>query len=213
MNFTGVAQIWKHLLIMLSWIFLEKTLPGMNSFLATISHSGIPVFHLLMPSFPYLKMRMHNTDSTHSTPNQLRYWRLNGDLPPEGTIAPNIKLTAKDTLEIGEPFNFELAFKNISPTAFDSIKVNMVLTDNNNVPHILTVPKKKPIQAGIQPSFHIRIDSKDYAGANTLFVNVNPDYDQPEQYLFNNFLFRNFYVKPDNYDPTLDVTFNGVRIF
>ena len=163
-------------------------------------------------SYPYLKMRMRNTDSAYSTPNQLRYWRLNGDLPPEGTIAPNIKLTAKDTLEIGEPFNFELAFKNISPTAFDSLKISMVLTDNNNVPHILPVPKKKPVLAGDTAIISYSIDTKLYTGANTLFVNVNPDYDQPEQYLFNNFLFRNFYVKPDNYDPTLDVTFNGVHI-
>ena len=47
---------------------------------------------------------------------------------------------------------------------------------------------------------------------NTLFVDVNPNYDQPEQHHFNNFLFRNFYVKPDKKNPLLDVTFDGVHI-
>jgi hypothetical protein len=88
----------------------------------------------------------------------------------------------------------------------------MVLTDNNNVPHILPFPKKKPVLAGDTAIISYSVDTKNYSGANTMFVNVNPNYDQPEQYLFNNFLFRNFYVKPDNYNPTLDVTFNGVHI-
>jgi hypothetical protein len=47
---------------------------------------------------------------------------------------------------------------------------------------------------------------------NTLFVDFNPDNDQPEQYLFNNFMYRNFYVKADQYNPTMDVTFDGVHI-
>ena len=192
---------------------LGKDFYGNEQLIATIRpQRDTSLSFINASSYPFLKMRMHNTDSVHFTPNQLRYWRLNGDLPPEGAIAPNIKLTSKDTLEIGEPFNFELAFKNISPTAFDSLKISMVLTDNNNVPHILPIPKKKPVLAGDTAIISYSIDTKLYTGANTLFVNVNPDYDQPEQYLFNNFLFRNFYVKPDNYDPTLDVTFNGVHI-
>ncbi|MGL6266669.1 MAG: hypothetical protein ACRC2O_02045, partial [Chitinophagaceae bacterium] len=190
-----------------------KDYQGNQQFLKTVVPSLDTSLSFVDPKlYPYLKMVMHNKDSIKFTPHQLRYWRLNGDLPPEGTIAPNIKLTAKDTLEIGEPYKFELAFKNISATAFDSIKVNLIVTDRNNVPKTLIVPKLKPVQAGDTTVISYTIDSKEYAGANTLFLNVNPDFDQPEQYLFNNFLFRNFYVKPDNYDPTLDVTFNGVRI-
>ena len=41
---------------------------------------------------------------------------------------------------------------------------------------------------------------------------VNPDNDQPEQYLFNNFMYKYFYVKSDKTNPWLDVTFDGVHI-
>ena len=41
---------------------------------------------------------------------------------------------------------------------------------------------------------------------------VNPDNDQPEQYLYNNFIFKDFYVKEDLTNPLLDVTFDGVHI-
>lgn len=192
---------------------LGKDFSGNETYITSISTAVDTTLSFInAQQYPYLKMRLQNKDSIHYSPNQLAFWRINGDLPPEGTIAPNIKLTAKDTLELGEPFNFELAFKNISATAFDSIKVNMIVTDRNNVPHILTVPNKKPLQSGDTTIISYSVDTKNYSGANTFYVNVNPDFAQPEQYLFNNFLFRNFYVKPDNYDPTLDVTFNGVRI-
>ena len=56
------------------------------------------------------------------------------------------------------------------------------------------------------------IDTRSLSGNNIIFVNFNPDNDQPEQYQFNNFGFRNLYVKPDSLHPLLDVTFDGVHI-
>ena len=45
-----------------------------------------------------------------------------------------------------------------------------------------------------------------------MYLEANPDNDQPEQYHFNNFAYRNLYVKPDSLNPLLDVTFDGVHI-
>ncbi len=44
------------------------------------------------------------------------------------------------------------------------------------------------------------------------YVDFNPNNDQPEQYHFNNFLYKSFYVKSDKFNPLLDVTFDGVHI-
>jgi hypothetical protein len=49
-------------------------------------------------------------------------------------------------------------------------------------------------------------------GTNYLFVDFNPDNDQPEQHHFNNFIFRTIYVKPDSLNPLMDVTFDGLHI-
>jgi hypothetical protein len=51
-----------------------------------------------------------------------------------------------------------------------------------------------------------------FVGNNTIFVEFNPDNHQPEQYHFNNIIFKNFFVKSDKYNPLLDVTFDGVHI-
>jgi hypothetical protein len=162
--------------------------------------------------YPYLKLSMRNTDTTNFTPYQLRYWRLTYDPAPEGAVAPNIFFNMKDTLEVAEPLDFKLAFKNISEANFDSLRVKMVITDRNNVTHVLPVLKHRKLN--MNDTLHVRhmIDTRQLAGANSLYVEVNPDNDQPEQFHFNNFVYRNFYIKGDTLNPLLDVTFDNVHI-
>lgn len=163
--------------------------------------------------YPYLKLKMLNTDSVKATPNQLRYWRVNGTYIPEGAVAPNILFAMKDTAEQGEIVDFKLAFKNISQTAFaDSMKFNFIITDRNNVPHNIILPKGKVLISGDTMVISYKIDTRNYPGMNTIFVDVNPANAQPEQYHFNNILYKNLFVKADNYNPLLDVTFDGVHI-
>ncbi|MGC4103017.1 putative type IX secretion system sortase PorU2 [Ferruginibacter sp.] len=163
--------------------------------------------------YPYLKLKMYTEDRTNATPYQLGYWRLNYTPVPEGTVAPNILFQMKDTTEQGEQIDFKLAFKNISPAAFDSMmKFKFTITDNSNVPHTYQIPDGKILAAGDTLVVGYKIDTKGLAGNNTLFVDVNPNNAQPEQSHFNNVLFKDFYVKPDNYNPLLDVTFDGVHI-
>ena len=163
--------------------------------------------------YPYIKLVMQNKDKTFITPNQLSYFRINATPAPEGAVAPALLFTAKDTLEQGELMDFAIAFKNISETAFDSlIKVKFVITDQNNQPHVIDIPKRKALVAGDTLILKYSIDTRNYAGNNTIYVDFNPDNDQPEQYHFNNVLFKDFYVKEDQYSPLLDVTFDGVHI-
>ena len=163
-------------------------------------------------AYPYLKLKMRTRDSVNATPYQLGYWRVNGELPPEGSIAPNLYIKGKDTLEMGEKFVFAVAFKNISETSFDSLKIIARVTDSKNVQHTVDLSRRKPLVAGDTLIFSYEIDTKDYPGANSLFVEINPDEDQPEQYHFNNYAIHNFYVRPDDANPLLDVTFDGVHI-
>ncbi|CAN5156352.1 hypothetical protein BH09BAC2_BH09BAC2_24050 [soil metagenome] len=163
-------------------------------------------------TYPFIRLKMLNNDSTNATPHQLNYWRLNYVPAPEGAIAPNLFLSVKDTLESGEKLKFGIAFKNVSSTNFDSIKIKGAIVDANNVTHPFVLPKVKPLIAGDTVIFKYDIDTKNYVGNNTLYIDFNPDNDQPEQYHFNNFLYRNFVIRGDLYNPLLDVTFDGVHI-
>lgn len=162
--------------------------------------------------YPFIQLKMRNVDSVKLTPYQLSYWRLNYDPAPEGALAPNLYFTSKDTVEQGEILHFGIAFKNISLAAFDSMKVKIAIIDANNATHILPLQKQKALISGDTIKINYDINTRNYPGANTLLVDFNPDNDQPEQYHFNNFLYRNFYVKTDKYNPLMDVTFDGVHI-
>ncbi len=164
-------------------------------------------------TYPYIKLKMLSSDSINATPNQLRYWRINGSYIPEGAVAPNILFSMKDTADQGEIVDFKLAFKNISQTAFaDSMRVNFIITDRNNAPHPVILPKGKVLISGDTMVINYKIDTRNYPGMNTVFVDVNPGTIQPEQYHFNNILYKNLFVKADNFNPLLDVTFDGVHI-
>ena len=168
--------------------------------------------------YPSLKLKMRNIDSVTQTPYQLDYWRVDYDIAPEGAVIPNIYFKTKnatkliDTLDIGEKFTFGLAFKNISPASFDSVKIKMYILDQTNVLHPVNLPKQRPLISTDSIQINYEIDTKDFPGLNTIYLEFNPDNSQPEQYHFNNFLFRNFYVKPDKTNPLLDVTFDNVHI-
>jgi len=161
-------------------------------------------------------LRMFARDKQYYTPYQLKYWRITYVPVPEGAIAPNILFQHKDTMDVGEPFNFKVAFKNISNVAFDSLKLKMIITDKSNVANIVPLPKKRPLTvyntANDTVQIGALINTTTLSGRNTLFIEANPDDDQPEQHHFNNFAFRDFYVKPDSLSPLLDVTFDGVHI-
>jgi Peptidase family C25 len=187
---------------------------GSSTLLKTITNARDTALDFVDANqYPYLQLKMNNSDYDKATPYQLNYWRVNGQLVPEGVVAPNILYQMKDTVDQGEPIDFKVAFKNISPAAFDSsMKFKLIITDNSNIPHTINIPKGKVLIAGDTLSIQYKIDSKIYPGNNTLFLDVNPGFDQPEQSHFNNVLFKDFYVKPDNYNPLLDVTFDGVHI-
>lgn len=161
--------------------------------------------------YPNLKLNMQNTDSINGTPWNLQYWRVYYTPVPEGALAANILLEQKDTLQQGESYAFKISFKNISNRNFDSLLVKMSVTDKNNVTSTITA-RRRPLPAGDTIALSYPIDTRSLPGLNTLYLAVNPNNDQPEQYFFNNFLYHSFFVKEDQTNPLLDVTFDGVHI-
>jgi hypothetical protein len=162
--------------------------------------------------YPYVKLKMHNVDSVHFTPYQLSYWRLTYVPVPEGAIAPNITFQLDSIYEVGQPLDLKIAFKNVSEVPFDSLRVKLMITDKDNATKEILIPRQKPLPADSTLILNTTISTANLAGLNNLYVFVNPEFDQPEQYLFNNFAYKNFYVRPDSLNPLLDVTFDGVHI-
>jgi hypothetical protein len=162
--------------------------------------------------YPYLQLQLATKDSIHAKPYQLSSWRVNYVPVPEGAMAPNILLKSVDTAVLGQSMEFAIAFKNVSPFSFDSMRIQLYILDRNNVMHNIVLPRRKPLVSGDTITLDYILNTTGFPGANTLYVDFNPNNDQPEQYLFNNFLYKNFYVKSDSRNSTMDVTFDNVHI-
>jgi hypothetical protein len=163
--------------------------------------------------YPYLKIYQQNIDTANHTPWQTKYLQVKYEPVPEGALTPASQVPIKDTLDVGEPIKFNMAFKNISSVAFDSVKLFMSITDPINNTKVVFDGKRKPIKlAGDTILVDYTLDTKNMVGDNSVYINFNPDNAQPEQYMFNNYLNKNIYVRPDTYAPNLDVTFDGLHI-
>ena len=163
--------------------------------------------------YPFVQLQMVNADTVNVTPYHLNFWRLTYLPAPEGAIAPNIYFSMKDTVDVAEPLSFKVAFANVSEAAFtDSVRVRLVVTDRNNYTHVIPDIKLRPLPVNDTLNIRFPADTRDFVGANNMYIEVNPDNDQPEQYHFNNFFYKDFYVRGDTLNPLLDVTFDNVHI-
>jgi hypothetical protein len=179
----------------------------------TVAQQNFDISSINVHQYPYLELRMRNSDSINLTPYQLRWWRILYDPVPEGALAPNILYNFKDTVAIGQTDSLAIAFKNVSEVPFaDSIAVNLTVFDASNVAINIPMKKLKALNAGDTAVIRTNIATTTLSGLNNLYLDVNPNNDQPEQTHFNNFMYHNFLVNADVYKPTLDVTFDGVHI-
>ena len=139
-------------------------------------------------------------------------WQVLYDPVPEGALSPTQYFQFADTVDVGQPQVYKIAFKNISDVPFDSVRIKLQVTDRRNLVHDIPIPHSRAIPARDTAIIQSIIPTASFSGINTAFLEVNPEQDQPEQYHFNNIAIRNFYVRPDSTDPTLDVTFDGAHI-
>ena len=185
---------------------------GLEMSLATLNGSDTSLSFVDASRFPHIRLRLRSIDSLGFTPAQLRSWRLAADPVPEGALSPDIRFSMPDSLEPGQPFDFAIGFRNIGPTGFDSLRLYMTVTGADNVVREVALGRTRPLPAG--DTLHVtgRADTKGVSGTASVYLHVNPGPEQPEQHLFNNFLYRKVKVGTDGLNPLLDVTFDGAHI-
>jgi len=153
--------------------------------------------------YPFLKLQMKNQDSVTAQPYQLKHWSVESDLVPDGAIAPNLFLSIPDTAGIAsalasDTLSVAVAFKNVSEVNLDSLDVKVVLYSFHGTSDTISLPKLKPIVAGdtVIINAAINITGKPEGLYNMLLL-VNPNGAVPEQFSFNNFLYKYVYLKTD----------------
>jgi hypothetical protein len=164
----------------------------------TTAEQNVDISAVSAVAYPNIKLKLRNQDSLTAIPYQLSQWSVEYDAVPEGAIAPNLFVSIPDTVgtSFGDTLQIAVAFKNVSKVNFDSLKVRIVLYNEQGISDTINLPKVKPLNAGDTVNIHASIDvAQRYEGRYNFYLMVNPDNDQLEQYSFNNSLFKYVYFK------------------
>ena len=163
-------------------------------------------------NYPWLKLTMSQADPINQTPSQIKYIQVKYDPVPEGGLGDVNAASLTSSLDMGNNYQFQASFKNISASSFDSVKVVWKITDDKNRDSILFDGLKKNLAPGDTILFNKTFDSRTLSSNNLISLNVNPQNAQPEQFMFNNYLQTRLKINADVIPPLLDVTFDGVHI-
>lgn len=164
--------------------------------------------------YPFLKLRMNSRDDTTRTPVQLDYWRILYDKVPEAALNPSIGYTfIGDTLQVGEELKMRVQVENVTDIDMDSLLFKYVIYSGNNrsFPFYTRDDSLRGHEI-MQAAHDFNTNCNCLSKVNSLFIEVNPDDDQPEQFHFNNIALLNFSIEGDLVNPLLDVTFDGTHI-
>ncbi len=161
--------------------------------------------------YPNLRLKFNSQDQIDKTTAQLDYWRINYVEFPDCALRPDVRFTLKDTVQQGEPQNFEIAIENLSKTDMEPLLFRYSIVDENN--NIIESDSRLAALPALDTIFaSFTIDTRNLEGTNKLILEANPENDQPEQFLFNNIGLTKFFVQKDIRNPILDVTFDGQHI-
>jgi hypothetical protein len=186
------------------------TLQGQSSLLVADAGNSVDLSFIDAEQYPYLQVEFFAEDATNLTPPQLNKWLVLYTPVAEGVLTYN-GAAGPVVLQEGETWVGNYGFKNISLKNFsDSLSVRMeVFTHQSLASELRTVKIKSPSPGETTP-FTFTVNTVEKGGLNDVKVFVNPRV-LPEQYYENNVLELYSYleVKPDVFNPVLDVTVDG----
>ncbi len=167
-----------------------------------------------------MRLEAWEIDSTTFTPAQISRWQLIFTPVPECAVNPkkgNYFSVQNDSINEGDSVHYAVAIENISAFDMDSLKVDYWVEDASHTKITLVYSRQDSLRAGEVLLDTIRFSSVGYPNLNSIWMTANPKnnlniQDQEEQFYFNNFSERSFFVTEDITNPILDVTFDGIHI-
>lgn len=171
-------------------------------------------------NYPFIYFSMHSKDPETCIPIQLQHWGTDFISAPEGAIATNLGYNIQDSFVFKHDINTEkdtisgyLFFKNISKQNFNPLKVKIVMIDEFGKENIFPMIYTDALSAGEVMQINFNLDVSSYPeGKYNLYIEVNPDEDQPELYHFNNYLYKYIYLIREFVLPVQLLNFSAAKV-
>ncbi len=187
---------------------------GSESLIMTVPSTELPldISSINAQQYPFIRLNAFVEDTEKFTPPQLHSWRVEYDQVGELALNRRAIFEVTDTIFAGETFRLKYGLTNASNTDMVGVQLSYQIRDANNnlLPARLeTLPL---IKAGETIALEFESPSQNLVGNNTIEVNVNKGMVQLEKMEFNNRMVVPFFVKSDQINPIIDVTFDGRHI-
>ncbi len=162
-------------------------------------------------TYPFLVTSFELFDPVDRTIATIREVYVDYQRPGDVAVSPAVAYGSPDSLEQGQLGRFEIGYENLTPTAMDSLLVELVVIDARN--QVTTLRERQPpVTAGGSGVATFTLPTQDVDSGLRLQLTLNPDDDQPEVVRFNNFLTSDIGVSVDRIAPDLKVYYDGRRI-
>lgn len=185
---------------------------GAEAFLFRTNNRDTSLATISATSYPNLRLIWLDRDTASRKSVQQQFWRVLYTPMPEAALNPGAYLAVTDSAAAGADINFAIAIENLTDIPMDSMLVRYRVVDRNFA--ITELPAKRYRPLGANDTLHATysFSSIPYYGSNYLYIEANPDKDQPETFHPNNLGYVPFRAGNDQLNPLLDVTFDGVHI-
>jgi len=163
---------------------------------------------LLIPRNSLLRLNVDLKDTSTVFSQVFNFTQLSCDytLPTELTVSKNSLIITPDSLLQGFPITVRLSATNISSTPSDSFLVECYL-DDSTLPFYST---KTALKVDSSVSFTTAFQSDKIGDIHSFKLKIIPN--ESEQFSFNNFLEKPFYVAYDTVRPAVKVLIDGKEI-
>ncbi len=184
----------------------------MDTLFTVISENEVDLSGVDATVYPYLRLDMYTYDKVNRTPVNVKFWRVLYESAPEAILNKDDAFVFNsDTLEQGQLMEFAIKAENISGSDMDSLLVKYTITNEANE-SIIRYDRHAPLKSNEVQQLNFSYDTKSLTGDQQFNFEINPDGDQQEKFLFNNFGVADFHVRADVREPVLDVSFDGLHI-
>lgn len=184
---------------------------GNESLLRTESTAQIDISNIDANIYPYLKLRLNQSDEQNRTVAQINHWRVLFDELPDLALDPLYYSVITDNNSLSDDFRIGIGITNASKTAVGESQILYLLThQNGSADSIIQIIPALQGDQSIRDS--IAMDVNQITESTTLKIEVNPNEHIFEQHYFNNIAIEEVGIQVDNQAPILEVLFDGVAI-
>jgi hypothetical protein len=140
-------------------------------------------------------------------------WSVEYTAPPELAINYQVVSLSPDSVLEGEPASLTADVYNIGFSQVDSVRVVFSATDPDSGRKVFFSESIPRIEVDSFRTVSAILNTAGKHGSQAAFIEIDPEDKITELYETNNFYTIPFFVRRDTIRPTMDITFDGIRIF